>query len=101
MQHLYNHPEGLDPGLSTGSICSHIADCKDFVPVIANKGDTFLLHGLLPHTASFNRLHYARVITNPHVTLKDEYNLDRDDGNYVGLVQLLSLTVNHLYGHMT
>ena len=83
VQNLYNHPEGLDPGLNTASICDHIKDCNQFTSVVAKKGDTFLLHGLLPHTASFNRLHYARVITNPHVTLKEEYNLNRPDGDYV------------------
>lgn len=57
---------------------------------MAKKGDTFLLHGLLPHTASFNHLHYARVITNPHVTLKEPYNLNRADGDYVGLFHCLS-----------
>lgn len=64
-------------------------DCNQFTSVVAKKGDTFLLHGLLPHTASINRLYYARVITNPHVTLKEEYNLDRPDGDYSLLEQLI------------
>jgi hypothetical protein len=53
---------------------------------VAKQGDVFILHGLLPHVASFNHLHYARVITNPHVTLKEPYNLNRPDGDYVSLV---------------
>jgi hypothetical protein len=28
-------------------------------------------------------LRYPRVITNPHVSLKDDYNLNRPDGDYV------------------
>ena len=40
-------------------------------------GDVFITHGLIPHTATPNHLHYARVITNPHV------NLNRADGDYV------------------
>jgi hypothetical protein len=53
---------------------------------VAKRGDVFILHGLLPHVASFNHLHYARVITNPHVTLREPYNLNRPDGDYVSLV---------------
>jgi hypothetical protein len=30
-------------------------------------------------------MHYARVITNPHVNLKEPYNLNRADGDYVRL----------------
>lgn len=53
---------------------------------MAKQGDVFILHGLLPHVAGFNYRHYARVITNPHVTLKEPYNLDRLDGDYVSLL---------------
>jgi hypothetical protein len=88
VQHLYDHPEGLDPALTTSNICGDIAkSCEQFTSVVAKKGDVFILHGLLPHVASFNYLHYARVITNPHVTLKDPYNLNRPDGNYVSLLK--------------
>jgi hypothetical protein len=41
-----------------------------------------LLHAQ-PHAPSRNHMHYARVITNPHVNLKEPYNLNRADGNYV------------------
>lgn len=56
---------------------------------MAKQGDVFILHGLLPHVAGFNYLHYARVITNPHITLKEEYDLDRADGDYVSLADPL------------
>lgn len=85
VQHLYAHPEGLDPGLTTDHICDGIKSCEEFAQVVAKKGDVFILHGLLPHVAGFNFLHYARVITNPHVTLKDPYSLNRPDGDYVSL----------------
>jgi hypothetical protein len=88
VQHLYDHPEGLDPALTTGNICDDIKSCEKFTSVVAKKGDVFLLHGLLPHVASFNYLHYARVITNPHVTLKEPYNLNRAEGDYVSLGDL-------------
>lgn len=41
------------------------------------------MHGLLPHVASPNKLWYARVITNPHVSLAKPHNLNRPDGHYV------------------
>lgn len=38
---------------------------------------------MLPHTHTPNHLHYARVISNPHVNLKEPFNLNRPDGDYV------------------
>jgi ectoine hydroxylase-related dioxygenase (phytanoyl-CoA dioxygenase family) len=83
VKHLYDHPEGLDP--LNGRHCDHVKDCNQFSKVIAKKGDVILLHGLLPHAASPNYLHCARVISNPHVSLHSPYNLNRPDGNYVSL----------------
>jgi len=40
---------------------------------------------MLPHAAGPNHLHYARVITNPHVCLAEPFNLNREDGDYVSL----------------
>ena len=84
---MYAHPEGLDPVVDTSILCKHCKDCYDFTAVEAKPGDAFILHGLLPHTNSYNYKHYPRVITNPHVTLKEPYNLDRQpgDGDYVSL----------------
>jgi hypothetical protein len=79
---LYSHPEGFDPPV-TRDAYSHIKDCEQFTTVVAKKGDVILLHGLLPHAASPNFLHYARVISNPHVSLAREHNLNRPDGKYV------------------
>ena len=82
MKYLYDRPEGLDPPLAAKH-CAHVPECNQFHTVKAKKGDVILLHGLLPHTASPNFSHYARVISNPHVSLKDPYNLNRPDGDYV------------------
>jgi hypothetical protein len=38
-----------------------------------------------------NCLHYARVITNPHVSLREPYNLNRPDGDYVSLRDPMSI----------
>lgn len=80
---LYDRPEGLDPPIQAAN-CQHVrSECNQFSTVVAKKGDVILLHGLLPHTPSPNFLHYARVISNPHVSLHSPYNLNRGDGNYV------------------
>ncbi|KAG7039547.1 hypothetical protein JMJ77_0012245 [Colletotrichum scovillei] len=57
--------------------------------VEAKKGDVFILHGLVPHTANYNYHHYACVITNTHVTLKDQLHLDRLDKNYTLAEQVI------------
>ncbi|KAM5342288.1 hypothetical protein ACJ41O_013254 [Fusarium nematophilum] len=88
VKYLYDHPEGLDPPIE-GRNCAHVKDCKQFSTIVAKRGDVILLHGLLPHVASPNYLHYARVITNPHVTLHSPYNLNRPDGNYSLLEQVI------------
>lgn len=82
VKYLYDHPEGLDPPINARNI-PDMNNHKEFSTVVAKKGDVILLHGLLPHTASPNFLHYARVISNPHVSLHSPYNLNREDGNYV------------------
>lgn len=80
---LYDRPEGLDPPIQASN-CAHVREqCKQFSTVVAKKGDVILLHGLLPHAPSPNYLHYARVISNPHVSLHSPYNLNRADGDYV------------------
>ena len=43
----------------------------------------FITHSFLLHTQTPNYLHYARVIANPHVNLREPYNLNRADGDYV------------------
>jgi hypothetical protein len=88
---FYNHPEGLDPP-DHNACCGHVRGCQRFTTLKAKAGDVILLHGLLPHTNSVNYRNYARVITNPHATLRKPYDLDRSDGEYVsdrGVVPLL------------
>ncbi|KAF8899531.1 hypothetical protein CPB84DRAFT_1847730 [Gymnopilus junonius] len=80
-KYLYDHPDGLDPPFEK-ILYTHIKDCQKFVQVEAKAGDTFILHGLLPHTHGVNHLHFARIITNPHVNMVDPFNLNRSDGNY-------------------
>jgi hypothetical protein len=101
VKHLYDHPEGLDPPYELEDLCTHVKRCKRFTTVEAKKGDVFLLHGLLPHSNNFNYLHYARVITNPHVNLREPYNLNRPDGDYVSGTWCRSFDLPHLTSHLT
>ncbi|KAJ7105843.1 hypothetical protein C8R44DRAFT_745498 [Mycena epipterygia] len=84
---LYEHPEGLDPPFSY--LYRHVKNCKKFATVEAKAGDVFITHALLPHSPSKNHLHEVRVITNPHVNLKDPYNLNRPDGDYTLCEQVI------------
>jgi len=85
---LYNHPEGIDPPID-GQHCTHVKDCKQFITTTAKKGDVIILHGLLPHIVSPNYLHYARIISNPHVCLANPHNFNRPDGEYTLLEQVI------------
>jgi len=88
MQRLYDHPEGYDPpcqyiydGIAPASNKFHITEAK--------KGDVIITHALLPHAATPNRLHYPRVIANPHVNLAQPWNLNRPDGDYTLCEQVI------------
>lgn len=54
-------------------------------------GDVFLLHPLMLHSASKNLLRIPRVITNPPVSLKEPFCLDREDPSQYSLVELKTL----------
>ena len=87
-QYLYDRPEGLDAPFDS-AFYQHSSSCKNFTSVVAKAGDVFITHGFLPHATGQNHLHYARVITNPHVNLTEPFNLNREDGDYVGRVPSL------------
>lgn len=80
-ERFYNNPQGLDPPFD--NIYAHCTSGQKYVEAVAKRGDVLVTHGLLPHSHSPNHLHYARVITNPHVNLVEPFNLNREDGDYV------------------
>ncbi|KAJ7189934.1 hypothetical protein B0H12DRAFT_1332311 [Mycena haematopus] len=86
VEFLYQHPEGIDPRSRT---CIAHGSCRKFATVEAKAGDVFITHALLPHAPSKNHLHELRVITNPHVNLKEPYNLNRADGDYTLCEQVI------------
>jgi len=88
LEKQYEHPEGLDPPIGT-PLATHCRKCSKYDQVVAEAGDVILLHGDLPHCAGPNYLHYARIISNPHASLKDSHNLNRPDGNYTLIEQVI------------
>lgn len=48
-EHMYAHPEGLDPPCDD-QMCAHIKSCNKFTTIEAKAGDTFILHGMLVST---------------------------------------------------
>jgi len=53
-----------------------------FQEVTGEVGDVYLLHPLMLHSASRNLLRRPRIITNPPVSLKEPFKLNRPDGKY-------------------
>lgn len=53
-----------------------------FVEATGVVGDVYLLHPLMLHSASNNRLRKIRVITNPPVSIKEPFVFDSEDGKY-------------------
>lgn len=88
LERWYAHPEGIDPPF-VGETFEYCARGKKYAEVVARKGDLYVTHGMLPHSHSPNHLNYARVITNPHVNLRDPFNLNRPDGDYTLCEQVI------------
>ncbi|WWC58909.1 uncharacterized protein I303_101454 [Kwoniella dejecticola CBS 10117] len=79
-KYLEDHPEGLDHPYD--ELVQHAYQCKKFTQIVGKKGDLFITHQLLPHSHAPNYRRYARVITNPHINMRENHNLDRADGDY-------------------
>ncbi|KKY18447.1 hypothetical protein UCRPC4_g04916 [Phaeomoniella chlamydospora] len=98
-QYLYEHPDGVTPQLQPRSgplphkpldLTSLVCKCGDFHEMTGNVGDVILLHPLMVHSASRNRLRIPRVITNPPISLVESFNFNREDGNY-SIVELKTI----------
>lgn len=107
-RYLAAHPEGVNagglafwPSTSTGPdppadphYYSHPAQaraCERFVELTGDVGDVVLLHPLMLHSASPNRLRVPRVITNPPVALRAPFEFARADPDEYSLVELKTL----------
>jgi hypothetical protein len=65
--------------------------CNEFYEVTGKIGDVVLMHPFMAHSASRNGLRIPRIITNPPVSLNDEFNFDREDPKDYSLVELKTL----------
>lgn len=96
-KYLYENPAGVSPRFTPRSENpsfkneDHLRWFNDlaasmpdgaFVEVTGEVGDVYLLHPLMLHSASNNKLREVRIITNPPVSLKTPFQLQRHDGQY-------------------
>jgi len=65
-------PEGFD-SLET------IKKCKEFVEITGKVGDVALCHPFMLHSATKNALRIPRFITNPKISLKENFKYDRPE----------------------
>lgn len=100
-QYLYDNPAGVshrftprgDPSFSRedgltwfNTLAASMPD-DAFVECTGQVGDVFLLHPFMLHSASNNKLRELRIITNPPVSLREPFQLQRDDGAYTAVEQ--------------
>jgi len=62
-----------------------------FHEMTGNIGDVVLMHPFMLHSASKNLLRRVRIITNPPVSLKEPFCLNRDNKEEYSLVELKTL----------
>ena len=106
-KHLYDHPEGVSPYMdpraqnpnmdkakSLGFFCDIAKSMpnESFVEATGKVGDVYLLHPLMLHSASNNKLRQLRVITNPPVSLKEPFRFDREDSRDFSVVERKTLS---------
>jgi hypothetical protein len=91
---LFANPAGFDPPYDKQLYSDIIAKCTKFSQIEAKAGDVFITHSFLLHTQTPNFLNYARVIANPHVNLREPYNLNRSNGDYVSA----NWSIGHVQG---
>ena len=101
-KHLYDHPEGVSPRMTPRGdnptfahedTLKHFCDVANsmpddaFVEATGKVGDVYLLHPLMLHSASNNKLRQLRIITNPPVSLKEPFVFNRRDASEYSVVE--------------
>ena len=90
-----------EDGLEWFSDLAKSMPTEAFVEANGKVGDIYLLHPLMLHSVSNNKLRNLRIITNPPVSLNEPFNFDRDDPSQYSLVErktLRDLGVDRLKG---
>ena len=105
-KHLYDHPEGVSPHMipraenpsmnsemSLDFFCDIARSMPEdaFVEATGKVNDVYLLHPLMLHSASNNKLRQLRVITNPPVSLKEPFVFDRKNSDQYSVVERKTL----------
>jgi len=105
-RHLYDNPQGVSPRMTPRSenpnmdnedtlnhFCNVAKSMPEdaFVEATGKLGDVYLLHPLMLHSASNNKLRNLRVITNPPVSLKEPFVFDREDPAQYSVVERKTL----------
>ncbi|KAK0290586.1 hypothetical protein LTR35_000017 [Friedmanniomyces endolithicus] len=70
---------------------AHSMPDEAFVEATGKVGDVYLLHPLMLHSASNNKLRTVRIITNPPVSLNQPFNLNRADKSQYSVVERKTL----------
>ena len=105
-RHLYEHPEGVSPRMTPreqnpkfvqekgltwfNDLAASFGD-DAFVEASGEIGDVYLLHPLMLHSASNNKLRIPRIITNPPVSLVSPFIFDRENESEYSLVEKKTL----------
>ena len=103
-KHLHDNPEGVTPYMARRGdeskwhefqwFCEQIKNsekCRLFQQMTGKCGDVVLMHPLMVHSASRNALHIPRIITNPSVSLKEQFNFNRSDPSEYSIVERKTL----------
>ncbi|KAK5716638.1 hypothetical protein LTR15_009530 [Elasticomyces elasticus] len=105
-KYLRDHPEGVSPrftprgqnptfkeedGLKWFCELAHSLPDEAFVEATGKVGDIYLLHPLMLHSASNNKLRTLRIITNPPVSVNEPFNFNRADKSQYSLVERKTL----------
>ncbi len=77
---LAKHPEGVRPDFVAEN---NILDlCDRFIELTAHAGDVVIMHPFMMHSSSQNKSNKARLMNNNNTDLKENMNLNREDGGY-------------------
>ena len=105
-KHLFDHPEGVSPrmtpraqnpiwepeqGLQWFCELAKSMPADSFLEATGKVGDIYLLHPLMLHSASNNKLRNLRIITNPPVSLNQPFDFNRNVTSQYSIVERKTL----------
>jgi hypothetical protein len=86
-------PRAEDPNMNKEKSLKFFCDIaksmpdESFVEATGQVGDVYLLHPLMLHSASNNKLRQLRVITNPPVSIREPFSFDRQEPSDYSVVE--------------